>query len=537
MHHPRRRSPRQRALTALLAALTAAAVAWAPPTLAQPTLAQTTPASVDDILNQTAEIRGLALLTPVPISSMDRGQLQVLLTRELESDDAIREYRTSGILLEMLGLIPAGFDLRLYQIDLLREQVGGLYGRERRELYVIGDGGPLGALDKTILAHEVTHALQDQHFGLDRLLPAQGVSADGLMAATALLEGDALLTMNQWGLRFLTPAEKLSLDEPRPTSGALADAPLIVRAELEFPYLEGHFFAIQLHQDGGGFEAVNQALADPPRSTEQVIHPEKYLAREAPVSVELPPLDEALGDGWQLLRTDVLGELVLRVLIQDTLGWPEAEAAATGWGGDAYAVLEDDAGRRLVVLETAWDTEPDAAEFYNAYVRAVTGRFGSALRSVQSEPSRIRWSAPGLLIQALKTDDRVRLIFGPDAPTLDAIDAQFAGRAPAASPVTVPSAAPTPVPSTPVPSTPVPSTDLAPVPTLAPATDPTSTPAFSPNGPSGDPTPEVATPVPTPDTTQPEPSPPDPFTDPLPTGVPGPSIDAPLDEDSVPTDE
>ena len=485
-----------RALAGACAAVTAVAI------LAAPVLAQVAPASIDDILRQTAELRSLEVRAPVPTATMDRGKLQVLLTGEYESDMAIREFRVSGILLETLGLIPAGFDLRLFQIDLLREQVGGFYHRQQRQLYLVADDDPLGALDKTIVAHEMTHALQDQHFDLKRLLPARGISDDGLMAATALLEGDAMVTMNQWGRRFLTPAEKLSLDEPRPSSPALAAAPLIVRAELEFPYLEGLFFAIQLHQDGGGFEALNRALADPPRSTEQIIHPEKYLAREAPRPVVLPALNGALGEEWRLLRSDVLGELVLRVLIQDTLGWPDAEAAATGWGGDAYAVLEDATGRRLVILESAWDSEPDAAEFYNAYVRAVGRRFGASLRQVQAQPSRLRWSAPGMLIQALKTNDRVRLVFAPNELTLDAVDAQFAvglpdaAATPASAPPTpaaTPPAATPPAGDPPVTATPTPSPGPS-APTFAPD-GPTPVPTAGPSAPATDDPPTTASPT------------------------------------------
>ncbi|MDP8923122.1 MAG: hypothetical protein M3O34_09645 [Chloroflexota bacterium] len=484
----RRLKPLHRALAGLLPMLAVAAILWAPPILAQDVDAQ-----VEDILRETAEVRGLALRSPVPAAALESGSLQALLMRDLESDDAVREYRVSGILLETLGLIPAGFDLRRFQMEVLREHVGSLYDREQRRLIVVADGAPPSVLDKAILAHEAAHALQDQHFDLRRLLPAQGASADGRMAATALVEGDAMLTMTQWGRRFLTPDEKLSLDEPRPSSGVLAAAPLIVRAELEFPYLEGQYFAIQLYQEGG-FAAIDRALADPPRSTEQIIHPEKYLAREAPRQVDLPPLSGALGGStWRLLRTDVLGELVLRVLIQETLDWPAAEVAATGWGGDAYAVLEDGAGRRLVVADTAWDSEADAAEFFNAYAEAVAGRFGPALREVQSQPSLIRWSAPGMLIQILHSGDRLRLTIGPDVATLDAVDARFEVDRPVVlvrAPATPPAAgSPTPAPDD-GPATAEPTSDdaaVTPSPVPGDAADPTAPQPDAPAPPGLDP--------------------------------------------------
>ena len=449
-------------LAALLAALVVAA----------PALAQVAPASVDDVQRQVAQVRGLELLEPVPTTTMDRGALQAVLTRDLESDLAIREYRATGILYEALGLVPPGFDPRLFRIRVLREHVGSLYDRAGRRLIVLDENDPPTAFDKLILAYETTHALRDQRAPIARSRPGMASSDDAALAATALVEGDAMLVMNEWGRRFLTPDEKRSLDGPRPSSEALAVAPPIVRAEIEFPYRAGRDFAARLVQVGGQ-EALDRALAAPPRSTEQILHPDKYLARDAPQSVSVPPLADALGDGWRQLRSGTLGELVLRGLIQDQLGYAEADTAAAGWGGDTYAVLQDASGRRAVVVETAWDTEIDAAEFYNAYTRAVVQRFGSTQRPLVTQPSRNIWFAADRFVEIMKSGDHVRIVFAPDAATLDAIDGQFASRAPVILPTSPPSPAFTPAtgappagapatvpPAPPVPTAPTPATTL-----------------------------------------------------------------------------
>jgi hypothetical protein len=205
-------------------------------------------------------------------------------------------------------------------------------------------------------------------------------------------------------------------------------------------------FAQLLFQDGG-FAAVNQAFARPPRSTEQILHPEKYAANEMPVAVEIPPLERGLGGTWQTLRTDVFGELVLRLLLEPDVGWPTAEAAAAGWGGDAYTILEDASSRRVVAMVTVWDTEGDAAEMYNAFVQSIAAHHKGDQRRTLALPSMARWVVPEYQVQALKTDNVVRIVYAPDVLTLERVEAQLAGAAigpagPVAPPPSLPGAVP-----------------------------------------------------------------------------------------------
>jgi hypothetical protein len=315
--------------------------------------------------------------------------------------------------------------------------------------------GEFGANERLVLAHELTHALQDQHFGLRRLLPVDPQSSDTATAARALVEGDAMLTMRMWGRQHLRPSDKRSLgDDPTPTDPVLSSAPPLVQGELLFPYDAGWVFAQLLYQDGG-YAAVDRAFLNPPRSTEHILHPEKYLAGEQPVAVAIRPLEQALGNGWKTLRTDTFGELVLRLLLEPGIGWPEAEAAAAGWGGDVYTILEDEAGRRIVGLVTVWDTDSDAAQYYNAFVANIGAQFGRGAVRTISEPSLARWTTPEYQIQAIKTDDVVRIVYAPDGALLDQVEAELraasiggapAAPRPAASPADSPAAQPSPLP-------------------------------------------------------------------------------------------
>lgn len=301
-----------------------------------------------------------------------------------------------------------------------------LYDPRVRTLAVASDGSALAARGKLAIAHESAHALQDQRFPLD-VMKLWGPDADDqTLAWRALVEGDATLMMVLWGRQFLSPEEKLSLArrELGDTAPASAASPPSDQEELRFPYEEGYQFVRALH-GRGGFAAVDQAFGRPPTSTEQVMHPEKYLEGEAPRAVPpFRPLDALVAD-WRVVGTDTLGELTLRSLIDRFSSQAQGTAAAAGWGGDRYTVLEDETGRLVILVDTVWDAEADAAEFFNAFVPTVDRRFGGTQTRTLDHPSRIRWSTPQGPIEALHTRDRVSIVYGPNDEELNRVLAQL----------------------------------------------------------------------------------------------------------------
>jgi hypothetical protein len=413
-------------------------------------------AIVDDIQRQVAQIRGLDVRMNTPVETLPRAALVQRLSSAINTNKAIREFLTSQMLLEVLGAMQRGFDLRELQLRLLAEQTVAVYDYDARSIYLVGEefaGGDLDADTRLVVAHELTHALQDQHFDLRRVLPADPENSDAATAARALVEGDAMLTMRVWGRQFLRPDEKRELGDSAVANDPVLDsAPPLVRGELLFPYDAGWVFTQLLYQDGG-FAAIDRAFARPPRSTEQILHPEKYVAGERPVEVEMPRLERGLGGSWTTLRTDVFGELVLRLLLEPDVGWPMAEAAAAGWGGDAYSILEDVSGRRVVAIVTVWDTERDASEMYNAFVLSIAAHHQEEQQRTIVLPSVARWTVPEYQVQALKTDNVVRIIYAPDAQTLDLVETQLGGSAIAPAgpvappPSTLPEISPIPTPA------------------------------------------------------------------------------------------
>jgi hypothetical protein len=388
------------------------------------TLAAAAPAADEDLdrlRDQIAQVRGLSYKSAPRVASIDRAALATRLARDFDTPKAVRDALTTQMLLEVLGASTPSVDLRALQKRAFAEQAVASYDQDEHTLYQASDGS-VTAADRLRLVHELTHALQDQSFDLGRILPEAPQNADAALAAQALAEGDAMLTMRLWGRQFLRPDEKRTLGDGSAASDPLFEGvPTFVRGELLFPYEAGASFAQRLYQDGG-FEALNRAFFDPPRSTEQILHPEKYASKHPPIPVTIPVLDPWVAGTWRTLRTDVFGEIGLRLLLEPHVGYPTAETAAAGWGGDAYTILEDGDGRRIVAVSTAWDTEPDAAEFYGAYVSAITARFGANASRTINEPSRARWSVPGYQVQVLKTDTRVRVIYGPDDWSVEVVD-------------------------------------------------------------------------------------------------------------------
>jgi hypothetical protein len=278
-------------------------------------------------------------------------------------------------LLKRLGLLPADSSLDALELELYGAQVLAYYQPEDGHFYIISRDQPFGPTDKIVVAHEYTHALQDQHFDLKGNTISDPTQSDAQLAQLAVLEGDATLTSQLWATNNLGFGEMLQLALDAFTGldqASLEGIPLVLRRQLEFPYTEGMEFVTALH-DQGGFDAVNAAIQTPPASTEQILHPEKYTVHEAPVAVKAPDLLDKLGDGWYSVYEQTLGELGIQILaVGDDapafqvpglpLEWPHQEAAA-GWAGDRLRMYEAMSGEWYIEWTTDWDTQGDASQF------------------------------------------------------------------------------------------------------------------------------------------------------------------------------
>lgn len=334
---------------------------------------------VRQVEQDTSQVRGLEPIQDVPETFLTQAQLKSNLLKNITEDYPQEEANDDSMQLWLLRLFDdPDIDLLQLQIDLLGEQVLGYYDPEEDELFVLRNQADLSPGSKQTLAHEFVHALQDQYYDLEKMLPDDSHDDDRSLAIRALVEGDATLAGLSYARDYFTQAEiQEFLDENSSAdSTVLNSAPAYMRESLYFPYDAGADFVTELLMMDG-FQAVDDALADPPASTEQILHPEKYFdsPRDEPIQVDLRPLTDTLGVGWTMKDWGTLGEFDLRVILGEN-GAADPDGAAAGWGGGSYAFYENgDLGLMYTAFD--WDDEFEADE----YVAALEETFDNATRT------------------------------------------------------------------------------------------------------------------------------------------------------------
>ena len=335
-------------------------------------------AATAEVLAETSQLRELAILHPVQSSAQSRAEIEKMVVANLDQETTPAQMHASEATLKKLGLAPPGFQLRPLIVRVLTEQVAGYYDPKSQQFHLADwidiDG------QKPIMAHELTHALQDQHFNLRRFQDWPKGDSDAELAAHSLIEGDATLAMSLYVSK--SPLRALAFLKSLASTGMASEeldkAPRALRETLLFPYQEGLNWTRSLYEDGG-WGKVSAAFTNLPQSTEQILHSEKYFVHEAPVKTSLPDLHLLLGRGWRRIDSDVNGEWSTYLILDQFLkSAGESRRAAAGWGGDRYAVYEDSRGQVVYVSMANWDTEKDAGEFFAAYVRRSKLRYPDA---------------------------------------------------------------------------------------------------------------------------------------------------------------
>ena len=381
--------------TAGLALSFAACAAAAPPPPVLAPLPAELAKSLPDLKRSAEEYRGLRFRREVPSGLLSGPALRREVDRQMAEDMPPGALASLGAALKAFGLAPETMDLAAYYPQLLASQIAAFYDPDRKYLAVVDLGrgedeevekelGPAFAARarEGVLVHELTHALQDQAFDMTRYERTDPLS-DADAARLALVEGDATETMMDFlmgkkiedlpgaaELMGAMPDDLTAAAPGFPGSREMAAAPAWFRDSLLFSYLRGFRFAVAVRQRGGQKLLDYAFEKDPPRSSEQVLHPEKwYGRRDDPVVLALPDLAPLLPAARKVAEGE-LGEEGIRILLAGPLGGAEvASAPAAGWGGDRFVVYQvggERDGRRLLAWATEWDTEADATEFLAA---------------------------------------------------------------------------------------------------------------------------------------------------------------------------
>ncbi len=352
------------------------------------------------------QIGKLRFRQTVPIDFMSREELtqylRKLFDEEYPTEFAEREERA----LRGFGFLEDGQDLRTIREKVLNENIAGFYDERPgvKKLFAISSGRSLNVMNQLILSHELRHALQDQHVVIREKLIVDSDYDDRRLAALCLFEGDASVLMEQYltsgvtenmpemanlfqildqGLSGADIAEMLGVGP------ALKTAPAIVQEQLVAPYMQGRALAMAAYKKGG-FALLNELMKRPPRSMEQVLHPEKYLGRpDMPDMLDEPvPVQLSETRGAEVDFEGRLGELLIQVLLRGGAASGGANVAAAGWGGDAFAVLRTSEGFRLV-WRSVWDSLEDAQEFESALRTHMDGSIGNTFYELESSGKEV----------------------------------------------------------------------------------------------------------------------------------------------------
>ena len=402
------------AVTALLAGPAGSAQTAKPAAAVNPKSAAVKEAT-DEVLRETSELRHLTVLRPVSSGAQSRTDIEQMLVANLDETSTPEELRASEVALKKYGLAPADFQLREFIIGVLTEQIAGYYSPKTQWFY-LADWVDLDGI-KPVIAHELTHALQDQHFNLRRFENWPKHDSDAELAAQALVEGDATVLMMQYTMREPSRALALFRSMGNTSTEQLDRAPRVLRETLMFPYEQGMLWASQV-QRRGGWDAVSQAYEKLPQSTEQILHPEKYFAREEPVkNFKWEDVSGLLGKGWRVTDDDVNGEWGYYLILDEYLkNKSDSLKAAAGWGGDHYVLYEGpNRGDVMLAQYTQWDTEADASEFFDAYVRRTAARYrpaGAVQLTQETTPTRAAWETDEGTVVVERRGLRVTIVEG-----------------------------------------------------------------------------------------------------------------------------
>ncbi len=319
------------------------------------------------------EVRQIRLLPAPdigPAQLISRDQLQSVLRAMFDAQYPQDRRDADNLALRALGLLKPGQDVAALQLQLLGDQVTGFYDDTRRRMVVVSNAG-LDAQARITYAHEYTHALQDGAFGLDSLQTDAVGEDDRNLARTGLVEGDATLTMVLWAIQHMSPEDLGRITQtPVPDMTGIPDWMV---AQLELPYTAGADFVGTLYASGG-FDAVDAAFTDPPGTTEQILHPEKYASGEVAVAVPEVDVAAALGKGWTNVPSTTIGEAMIGIWLE-SLGATHADAtdAGAGWGGDRLSVAGSADGGHAMAWRIAFDAPAESVDFARTYGGLVDG--------------------------------------------------------------------------------------------------------------------------------------------------------------------
>ncbi len=386
-----------------------------PETKISPEEAQKLFQSVDQILQFASADTGLPIKHPVKRRLVSRDEVEAYLAKSMKDDKDAQRLRRSELVLKKFGLLPRDFDLQKFLLALLKEQVAGYYDPKTKTVNLL-DWLPADQ-QKPVLAHELTHALQDQSFNLEKWMKpeedldnkkhitwADIVEDEDDEARQAVVEGQAMAVLVDYVLKpmgqslITAPqvAEAMSAQmmEGTPDSIEFSEAPVFLKQALTFPYTYGLEFTARLLRTGGKEKAFAGALTNPPWITRQIMEPQTYLSGEKIPPMPMPDFAKVFKD-YDRFDVGSIGQFDVSMLLAQYAGLQVAHGMAPYWrGGYYYAVYpKHNPNSPLGLLYISrWSDPEEASNFAAIYAKSLAKRY----QHVKQLPSELPVNMEGL---------------------------------------------------------------------------------------------------------------------------------------------
>lgn len=359
---------------------------------------------VDKLVEFASKSSGLPIKTPVKRKLVSRDEVEQFISKRLDEDEDSKRIERSELVLKKFGLLPRDFKMRAFAIKLLREQVAGFYDPKEKAINLLDWLDP--EAQRPVLVHELTHALQDQQIDLEKFLKDadaldgkdpfnKGVRSDeASMARSAVTEGQAMIVLFDYGL---APYGKKTVEVPgfvdlmrkhigeEKDTGAMQEAPLILRDSLVFPYVEGTSFEYELLKDGGKRSAFVDTLKDPPVNSREIVTPGEYIRGEKQPDPRMPYLAPVLKGKYSKYDSGAVGQFDTQALLKQ-FKVKDAQRIAGGWRGGMYYAGQKTKQDPQVPEDVAllyisyWKDEAAAQEFERIYRDLLAARYPDAKR-------------------------------------------------------------------------------------------------------------------------------------------------------------
>ena len=407
--------------------------ATTPSTAGAPAATGTSPEflkAADEVLEQMSVILHLPIREPLKKSLRSKAEIRAYLVKTDQEDKNDAQKYADDKSLEAFGLIPKGFPLDSFMLDVLTEQVAGLYDPKAKEFY-IADWIP-GDEQRDVMSHELTHALEDQSFNVDPWIKAARPNDDAELARDSVSEGTAVAAMLDYALRdqhlsireigdvtaLLRPNAIQELDK----DSKLAKAPIVIRDALLFPYLSGTSFSQAFLKAHTGWQDLHLIFENPPVSTQQIMVPDLYLKGVVPAKVKLPDWKGLAPADWKLLEENVMGQFGTEEVLKQFLDPARAERLSPAWNGDRYAVFEDPKTKDLkLVWLLALQSDDDAARYFGQFSEALEMKY-SQRSHLFRRPNFFQFETPGGGVFLHCVGSQCLVVEGTTRQTFDAVN-------------------------------------------------------------------------------------------------------------------